>query len=134
MEVPGGMLDRFPNSGECKRVAAYTIAIAKNMGLSRNEIEIIARGAFLHNIGQLAISEAILNKRGELSPEEKAIVQGHPYRGYLLLQRNPALKEAAEIVYAHHERYDGTGYPRRLKGDEIPVGPELWRSRTHLIP
>src|SRR5579871_2886618 len=95
------------------------------MGLSRSEIDVIARSAFLHNVGRREISEAILNKPGKLTPEEMAIMQELPYRGYQLVRRSPMLKEAAEIVYAQRERYDGTGYPRRLKGDEIPLGARI---------
>jgi putative nucleotidyltransferase with HDIG domain len=83
---------------------------------------VIPRGAFLHDIGKMAIPDAILRKPGPLSSEEFMRMQEHCYHGYHLLKKIPFLEEAAKIVYAHHERYDGTGYPRRLKGEEIPLG------------
>ncbi len=109
-----------------KRVTAFTIAIAKKMGLSTEEIEVIARGAFLHDFGKLAIPDAILHKPGKLTDEEMAEMKEHCYLGYKIFSRIPFLAEAAEIVYAHQERYDGTGYPRGLKGDEIPLGARIF--------
>jgi len=109
-----------------KRVTAYTIAIARAMGLSADQIRVIARGAFLHDIGKMAIPDAILHKPGKLDPEEIATMREHCYRGYQILRRIPFLAEAAEIVYAHQEKYDGTGYPRGLKGDQIPLGARIF--------
>lgn len=111
--------------GHSKRVTAFTISMARAMGLSQAQIRVIARGAFLHDIGMLAIPDAILRKPGALTQVEQEIMKEHPYRGYQLLRNIPFLQEAAEIVYAHQERYDGTGYPRGLKGDEIPLGARL---------
>jgi len=96
------------------------------MGLSADQIRVIARGAFLHDIGKMAIPDAILRKPGALDPEEIAIMQEHCYRGYQILKRIPFLTEASEIVYAHQEKYDGTGYPRGLKGDQIPLGARIF--------
>ena len=86
----------------------------------------IARGAFLHDIGKIAIPDQILRKPGALTPEETQIMREHCYRGYKMLARIPFLAEAAEIVYSHQERYDGTGYPRGLKGEQIPLGARLF--------
>jgi HD-GYP domain-containing protein (c-di-GMP phosphodiesterase class II) len=96
------------------------------MGLSDKEIRIIARGAFLHDIGKMAIPDAILRKPGALTPDEITIMREHSYRGYQILKKIPFLTEASEIVYAHQERFDGTGYPRGLKGDEIPLGARIF--------
>jgi putative nucleotidyltransferase with HDIG domain len=96
------------------------------MGLGSDQIRIIARGAFLHDIGKMAIPDQILKKPGKLDPEETAIMREHCYRGYQIVRRIPFLSEAAEIVYAHQEKYDGTGYPRGLKGDEIPLGARIF--------
>jgi putative nucleotidyltransferase with HDIG domain len=96
------------------------------MGLSGDQIRIIARGAFLHDIGKMAIPDQILKKPGKLDAEETAIMREHCYRGYQIVRRIPFLAEAAEIVYAHQEKYDGTGYPRGLKGDEIPLGARIF--------
>jgi len=112
--------------GHSKRVTAFTIAIARKMGRPKEEISVIARSAFLHDIGKMAIPDKILNKPGKLSPEEVEIMKEHSYSGYKILSKIPFLTEAAEIVYAHQERYDGTGYPRGLKGDEIPLGARIF--------
>ena len=111
--------------GHLKRVTAFTIGIARAMGLPRDQIAVIARGAFLHDIGKIAIPNAILRKPGPLNSEEFTRMRQHCYHGYQMLKKIPFLEEAAQIVYAHHERYDGTGYPRRLKVEEIPLGARL---------
>lgn len=109
-----------------RRVTAYSIAIARRIGLSKDQIEVIARGALLHDIGKMAIKDEILKKPGKLTPEEMAIMKEHAYLGYKIVSKIPFLTEAAEIVYAHQEWYDGTGYPRRLKGEEIPLGARIF--------
>ena len=128
LEALGNALDLkdAETEGHSKRVTAFTIAIARAMGLSADQIRVIARGAFLHDIGKMAIPDAILRKPGALDPEEIAIMQEHCYRGYQILKRIPFLTEASEIVYAHQEKYDGTGYPRGLKGDQIPLGARIF--------
>jgi putative nucleotidyltransferase with HDIG domain len=108
-----------------RRVTAYTIAIARKMGLPQEQIKVIARGAFLHDLGKMAIPDDILKKPGKLTAEEMAEMKQHCYEGYKIVSRIPFLAGAAEIVYAHHERYDGTGYPRGLKGEEIPLVARL---------
>ena len=87
------------------------------MGLSKEEISVIARGAFLHDIGKMAIPDDILKKPGKLTAEEMAEMKEHCYEGFKIVARIPFLAEAAEIVYSHQEHYDGQGYPRGLKGD-----------------
>jgi putative nucleotidyltransferase with HDIG domain len=128
LEALGNALDLkdAETEGHSKRVTAYTIAIARAMGLSADQIRVIARGAFLHDIGKMAIPDEILKKPGPLDPEQKAIMQEHCYRGYQILKRIPFLTEAAEIVYAHQEKFDGTGYPRGLKGEDIPLGARIF--------
>ncbi|HEX9119061.1 MAG TPA: HD-GYP domain-containing protein [Terriglobales bacterium] len=111
--------------GHSKRVTAFTIAMARAMSLPGNKIRVIARGAFLHDIGKMAIPDSILRKPGDLTQEEIAIVQEHCYRGYQMLRKIPFLSEAADIVYCHEEKWDGTGYPRGLKGEEIPLGARI---------
>jgi putative nucleotidyltransferase with HDIG domain len=111
--------------GHSKRVTAFTIAIARAMGLSREQINTIARGAFLHDIGKMAIPDKILNKPGKLVPDEMTIMKEHAYHGYQIVKKIPFLAEAAEIVYSHQERFDGSGYPRELKGDRIPLGARI---------
>ncbi len=109
-----------------RRVTAFTIAIAKQMGLSKEEINIIAQGALLHDFGKLAIPDRILHKPGKLTDEEMAEMKEHCYLGYKIIKDIPFLAEAAVIVYSHQERYDGLGYPRGLKGDEIPLGARIF--------
>jgi len=112
--------------GHSKRVTAFTIAIARAMSLTGEEIKIIARGAFLHDIGKMAIPDAILRKPGALTPEETEIMREHCFRGYQMLKKIPFLSRASEIVYAHQEKYDGTGYPRGLRAEEIPMGARIF--------
>ncbi len=128
LEVLGEALDYKDREteGHSKRVTAFTIAIAKNMGIPREQIETIARGAFLHDIGKMAIPDSILNKPGKLTADEVTVMREHCYLGFKLVQKIPVLKEAAAIVYSHQERFDGTGYPRRLKGEDIPLGARIF--------
>src|SRR5438105_9526915 len=128
LEALGDALDLkdAETEGHSKRVTAFTIAMARAMGLSPEKIRIIARGAFLHDIGKMAIPDAILRKPGPLTRDETAIMQEHALRGYQMLRKIPFLSEAAEIVYSHQEKYDGTGYPRGLKAEEIPLGARIF--------
>ncbi len=108
-----------------RRVTAFTIAIARAMGLPQDRVRVFARAAFLHDVGMIALPDAILRKPGRLSPEEQAIMQEHPLLGYRILRKNRFLHETAGIVYSHQERLDGTGYPRGLKGEQIPIGARI---------
>ncbi len=128
LEALGDALDLkdAETEGHSKRVTAFTIAIARAMELPQDHVRIIARGAFLHDIGKMAIPDAILRKPGRLSPEEQAIMREHAFLGYQMLRRIPFLREAADIVYSHQERYDGHGYPRGLRADQIPLGARIF--------
>ena len=128
LEALGDALDMKDEEteGHSKRVTAFTIAIAKAMGLAGDEIRVIARGAFLHDIGKMAIPDAILRKPGALSPDEVSIMREHCYNGYQMLKKIPFLASACEIVYSHQEKFDGTGYPRGLRGEEIPLGARIF--------
>ena len=128
LEALGDALDLkdAETEGHSKRVTAFTIAIARAMGLPREQIAVIARGAFLHDIGKMAIPDAILRKPAKLTDDEKSVMQEHAYRGYQMLKKIPFLTEASDIVYSHQERFDGTGYPRGLKGKEIPLGARIF--------
>ncbi len=112
--------------GHSKRVTAYTIKIAGALNVPADTVRVIARGAFLHDIGKMAIPDIILNKPASLTPAEVRVVQEHCRHGYQMLRKIPFLQEAAEIVYTHQERFDGTGYPRGLKGEEIPLGARIF--------
>ena len=128
LEALGDALDLkdAETEGHSKRVTAFTIAIARAMGLPQERVRVIARGAFLHDIGKMAIPDAILRKPGRLSLEEQATMREHAFRGYQILRKIPFLHEAADIVYSHQERYDGSGYPRGLRGDQIPLGGRIF--------
>ena len=128
LEALGDALDLkdAETEGHSKRVTAFTIAIARAMGLSAERIRIIARGAFLHDIGKMAIPDAILRKPGALTAEEINIMKEHCWHGYQILRKIPFLAEPADIVYAHQEKWDGSGYPRGLKGEEIPMGARIF--------
>ena len=128
LETLGDALDLKDREteGHSKRVTAFTIAIARAMGLAREQINMIARGAFLHDIGKIAIPDNILKKPGKLEPAEFSIMKEHAYHGYQIVKKIPFLADAAEIVYSHQEWYDGEGYPRGLKGEEIPLGARIF--------
>ena len=128
LEALGDALDLkdAETEGHSKRVTAFTIAIARAMGLPQERVRVIARGAFLHDVGKMAIPDAILRKPGRLSAEEQAIMQQHAQLGYQMLRKIPFLHEAADIVYSHQERYDGSGYPRGLKAAQIPLGARIF--------
>jgi cyclic di-GMP phosphodiesterase len=128
LEALGDALDLkdAETEGHSRRVTAYTIALARAMGLKGETIRVVSRGAFLHDIGKMAIPDAILLKPGKLDRNERAMMREHCARGYQILRKIPFLQDAAQIVYSHQERYDGTGYPRRLKGDEIVLGARIF--------
>lgn len=128
LEAMGDALDLRDEEteGHSKRVTAYTIALARAMGLEAEELRVIARGAFLHDIGKIATPDHILLKPGRLNPEEMDIMRLHCEQGYQMVRKIPFLREAAEIVHAHQERFDGSGYPRGLQGDQIPLGARIF--------
>jgi putative nucleotidyltransferase with HDIG domain len=128
LEAMGDALDLrdAETQGHSKRVTAYTVALAREMRLSAAELKVIARGAFLHDIGKIAIPDSILLKPGKLTPDEMAVMREHCQRGYEMVRKIPFLDEAAEIVYAHQEAYNGSGYPRGLRGEEIPLGARIF--------
>src|SRR5437879_4625698 len=128
LEVLGAAIDLrdSPTAGHSRRVFLYSIEIAKAMGGLESQMRNIAMGAWLHDIGKLAISDAILLKPGPLTDEERKIMQRHAQIGYDLVKGIPFLADAAEIIFAHHERSDGSGYPRGLKTEEIPVGARIF--------
>jgi putative nucleotidyltransferase with HDIG domain len=128
LEAMGDALDLrdHETEGHSKRVTAYTITLARAMGLASDDLRVIARGAFLHDIGKIATPDAILLKRGRLNAEETSIMREHCERGYEMVRKITFLREAAEIVYTHQEQFDGNGYPRGLRGDEIPLGARIF--------
>jgi putative nucleotidyltransferase with HDIG domain len=128
LEALGGALDAkdAETEGHCQRVTAFTITIARAMGVEKGLLRHIARGAFLHDIGKMGVPDNILTKPGPLTAEEREIMRRHCDIGFAVLERIPFLKEAAEIVLSHQECYDGSGYPRGLKGEQIPIGARIF--------
>jgi len=128
LEALGSALDLkdAETEGHCQRVTAFTISIAKAMPVPNHYLPILARAAFLHDIGKMAIPDGILRKPGPLTDDEKQTMRKHCEIGYNMLIRIPFLRDAAEIVLAHQEFYDGTGYPRGLKGEQIPLGARIF--------
>jgi len=128
LEALGSALDLkdAETEGHCQRVTAFTISIAKTVPVSVSYLPILARAAFLHDIGKMAIPDSILRKPGPLNDDEKKVMRTHCDIGYNVLRRIPFLRDAAEIVLAHQEFFDGTGYPRRLRGEQIPLGARIF--------
>ncbi len=107
--------------GHSMRVAAYSTEIAKRAGLSKEMQDYTNMSALLHDVGKIGIPDAVLNKPSGLTDEEFAIIKNHPVRGWEIMNKITELSEILPGIRNHHERYDGTGYPDGLKGDEIPV-------------
>ncbi len=111
--------------GHSHRVNEYAIMIAEEMGMSASEIDIIRNASILHDVGKIGIREEILKKPGRLTEDEKLEMQYHPYIGTKILQSVKLLEPVLPLVYYHQERYDGSGYPEGLKGEEIPLGARI---------
>lgn len=128
LEALGNALDLkdAETEGHSKRVTAFTMAIAHALGLPDERRKVIGRGAFLHDIGKMAIPDAILRKPGRLTAAEQAIMREHCLLGYQMLRKIPFLHEPAEIVYSHQEHFDGSGYPRGLRGEQIHLGARVF--------
>ncbi len=107
--------------GHSRRVCEFTVAIGEELGLSPSRLRAASYGALLHDIGKIGIPSAILQKTGRLSDDEYAVMKEHPVRGWHLVSQTPSLREAAPAIRWHHERLDGSGYPDRLSGDDIPL-------------
>jgi putative nucleotidyltransferase with HDIG domain len=112
--------------GHTLRVTEMTIHLARSMGISEAELEHIRRGALLHDIGKMAIPDTILLKQGPLSNEDYEIMRRHPAHAYKMLSPISFLRQALNIPYCHHEKWDGTGYPHGLKGDQIPLEARIF--------
>jgi HD-GYP domain-containing protein (c-di-GMP phosphodiesterase class II) len=109
-----------------KRVATHTLLLAARHFDNVDDLREIYWGSLLHDIGKIGVPDAILLKPERLSDAEWQVMRTHPHNGYLILQKLPQLIKAADIVLCHEERYDGSGYPRGLKGEEIPFGARLF--------
>lgn len=109
----------------CDRMVEYAEKIAQRMGMNEQEVDNVRRAAMLHDIGKLGISDAILLKPGKLTPEEYEIVKKHPVIGADIISVAGFLKDIVPYILCHHEHFDGRGYPRGLKGEEIPLGARI---------
>jgi putative nucleotidyltransferase with HDIG domain len=111
--------------GHSERVSVLAVRIAREMGLDENKVNTIRLGALLHDIGKIGTSDALLDKSAQLADEEYAIVKGHPDRGADALAAITQLKDVLPMIRYHHERMDGTGYPRRIGGEDIPANARI---------
>jgi HD-GYP domain-containing protein (c-di-GMP phosphodiesterase class II) len=107
--------------GHSERTALLAVELGIQMSLPADRLRIIARGAYLHDLGKIAIPDHILNKPGALTPEERKVVETHPRLGYELASTAPSLRETLTVILHHHERLDGMGYPSGLSGSAIPL-------------
>ena len=107
--------------GHSERVASYSVKLAKLLNFSSQRLKLLEEAALLHDIGKIGIDESILNKKGKLTDKEYEIIKEHSVLGWSLLKDVEGLEELATIVYHHHERWDGRGYPEGLSGEEIPI-------------
>lgn len=108
------------------RVRAYALRLGRELGLDQNKMQILGQASLLHDVGKIGTPDGILLKPGPLDDDEWKIMRQHPETGRRLLLSVPFLKDAAEIVYSHHERYDGSGYPRGHSGEQIPFGARIF--------
>jgi PAS domain S-box-containing protein len=113
-------------AGHSQRVVSLTLRLANMMGIHEENLIHVRRGALLHDIGKMGIPDSILLKPGTLSPDEWIVMRQHPIYAFRLLSSIPYLLPALDIPYSHHERWDGSGYPRGLKGDEIPLSARIF--------
>jgi len=113
-------------SDHSQRVVRFTTAIATRMGIGGEALDQMGRGALLHDIGKIGVPDSILLKPGPLTQQEWVEMRRHPEVGYQILAAIAFLAPAAEIVLAHQERFDGLGYPRGLKGEQIPLGARVF--------
>jgi response regulator RpfG family c-di-GMP phosphodiesterase len=128
LQALGAAIDLRDNqtAGHSQRVCRYSLEIAKAMSWSGQQLGSLARGAYLHDIGKLGVPDGVLLKPGPLTAVEREFMQKHAQIGFDLVKDIPFLADAAEIVFTHHERYDGKGYPRSLKGEEILLSARIF--------
>ena len=112
--------------GHTLRVTDLSVKLARNMGINEGELLFIRRGALLHDIGKLGVPDAILHKTSSLNDDEWKIMRQHPQFAYDMLYPIEYLRPALDIPFCHHEKFDGTGYPRQLKGEQIPLSARIF--------
>ena len=109
-----------------KRVACHTLVLARRFTADVDQLRQIYWGALLHDIGKIGIADAILLKQGALNEDEWLEMRTHPEKGHRIVAQIPGMEQAAEIILSHEERFDGSGYPRGLKGEQISLGARLF--------
>lgn len=112
--------------GHSFRVARYAVTLARTMGVEETALTAIEWGALLHDVGKIGVPESVLRKQGPLDPDEQAVMQEHPLRGYQMLKSLLFLGTGLDVVLSHHERWDGRGYPNGLRGEEIPLSARIF--------
>jgi HD-GYP domain-containing protein (c-di-GMP phosphodiesterase class II) len=113
-------------SGHTGRVTELTVLLARRMGIREADLIHVRRGALMHDIGKISVPDAILHKPGPLTPEEWAVMRQHPVTAYELLYPIIYLRPALDIPYGHHEKWDGSGYPRGLAQEQIPLAARVF--------
>jgi PAS domain S-box-containing protein/putative nucleotidyltransferase with HDIG domain len=113
-------------AGHSQRVTQMTVRLARRLGVEGRDVLHIQRGALLHDIGKMGVPDSVLLKQGPLNAEERALIEQHPVYAYELLSPIDFLRPAIDIPYCHHERWDGCGYPRGLKGEQIPLSARIF--------
>jgi len=128
LEALGSALDTrdIGTEAHSRRVHGYALATAREHGVPEADLTDLAHGVLLHDIGKIGIPDAILLKPGPLTPAEWQIMRRHPEIGKALIEKIPFLRGAVPIVFAHHEKWDGTGYPHGLRGADIPLGARIF--------
>jgi putative nucleotidyltransferase with HDIG domain len=112
--------------GHSERVTNLTLTLAESMGVQGEALVNIRRGALLHDIGKMGVPDAILHKNGPLDDREWQVIRQHPQHAYNMLKHIEYLQAALEVPHGHHEKWDGTGYPRGLKGEAIPLSARIF--------
>src|SRR5204863_5238167 len=128
LEALGSALDTrdVGTESHSRRVHGYALATAREYGMPEAEMSDLAHGVLLHDIGKIGIPDAILLKPGPLTPDEWKTMRTHPEIGKRLIEKIPFLHGAVPIVYSHHEKWDGTGYPHGLAAEAIPMGARIF--------
>lgn len=116
--------DRY-TAGHCERLAWYSISLGMTLGLPRPQLLALHRGGFLHDIGKVAVPDSVLHKKGRLTKDEWSIMKLHPVKGEEICRGMRSLKPVLPIIRSHHERWDGSGYPDGLKGEQIPLAARI---------
>jgi putative nucleotidyltransferase with HDIG domain len=112
--------------GHSRRVVEYSRAIGRQLGLNEDRMRVLSHGALLHDIGKIGVPDSILLKPSKLTPEEWELMRRHPVIGEAMVRDVDVLREARRIILHHHERWDGSGYPRGLRGSQIDQGARIF--------